>query len=735
MTASDVLARLARYGLWRDPRDPDARAWIDLQATARRKPFDAVAQELAQDPRRFRAAIRRQWFANVLWYSRPIDEVLGRCAAASPGTTLLDALNLHEDQSVPTVPVPLPGERPERPGVVLDGISAVGVSVDQGQKGKKPGFVRKAINLGVDYATERWTLGNIGRVDLPGTAPPDDEETTGQIAVPAMPSTETRVWPRLDAPEYTPAQKPFNVVAGFAVRQQAHVAGGPIVLPKPTTAVPAIDMTVELIVEGVAAPDGCVRTLRVDLASPSNATVSFRLVGLEPDGPEPVRLTTIEIRYVHGGSVCGTASRPLVIGRSNEPSLALPAPGFGTPWLSQPAAATPIAVQQSPSAPDLTIEILKPDGNAAFGSYMCQLRSPYPLVTPVGPFRVDLGQDAKTFARSVVDNVRQYAASPLVDNMIASFGDLAATKLPPEVMDALREVAACVAPDPPSVLLVSAEPYVPWELALINPPLDPSRPPYLGAQVVLGRWLSDRTANAPAPSASRIEKPPPAPPAAIGVDHMAVMVGLYKPASGLAALPAATEEGNTLTTAYRAVRLDATSTALKQLLDATVDFGGQTGGPDAVHFAGHGEFDASRPDASVLLLNDATPIQSQLFRTARYGDGYTPRHQPICFLNACMIGIGNEMLGDMGGFPGNLLRGGFGAMIGALWEVNDAVGRDVAIEFWRRAMPAAPGATGEPVGVILRDLRSKYGVSPTGVPVATYLSYVFYGHPRLTLTR
>ena len=97
-----------------------------------------------------------------------------------------------------------------------------------------------------------------------------------------------------------------------------------------------------------------------------------------------------------------------------------------------------------------------------------------------------------------------------------------------------------------------------------------------------------------------------------------------------------------------------------------------------------------------------------------------------------MAGIGDELLGDMGGFPGNCLKGGFGGVLGALWEVDDKVAHDLALEFWQRALPLG-GAKAEPVGGILRDLRAKYVPDPGTAPVTTYLSYVFYGHPRLTL--
>jgi CHAT domain-containing protein len=213
---------------------------------------------------------------------------------------------------------------------------------------------------------------------------------------------------------------------------------------------------------------------------------------------------------------------------------------------------------------------------------------------------------------------------------------------------------------------------------------------------------------------------------------MAVMAGVYNAPSGLRSLPEAQAEATQLTATYDAVPLAATTQSLRALLAARLEHKFQViGGAEAVHFAGHGEFDPSRPDSSVLFLSDGKPLSSLLFRSAKYGDDL----QPLLFLNACMVGVGGELLGDMGGFPGNCLRGGFGGLLGALWEVDDAVARDVALEFWRRALPTTAGGAPEPVGAILRDLRSKYDPNGTPAPVATYLAYVYYGHPRLTLQR
>jgi CHAT domain-containing protein len=210
---------------------------------------------------------------------------------------------------------------------------------------------------------------------------------------------------------------------------------------------------------------------------------------------------------------------------------------------------------------------------------------------------------------------------------------------------------------------------------------------------------------------------------------MAVMAGMYKAESGLARLPEAEAEASTLQRNYDAVPLPASLQGVKQLLDAKMSRHGQPiGGAEAIHFAGHGDYDPATPDSAVVYLSDGAPLFASLFGSARYGGASSP----MFFLNACMAGIGDELLGDAGGFPGNCLDGGFAGVLGALWEIDDQLAHQVAIEFWRRALPLGDTEP-EPLGAILRNLRAKYVPDAVPAPAATYLAYVYYGHPRLTL--
>jgi hypothetical protein len=508
MSVSATRARLARYGLWLDPQQPEAQAWIAQHAKRVSLSFDEAARRLARDPWGFGAAIRRQWYASVLWYSWPAGQVLHACARAAPNDTLLDALSIHESDSGLPLAVPAPGHIPDRGGVVLDGSTPIAVSSPQAAPpAPAPG--------GFDFDKARTTP------RAPTAAGPQTRS----------PAADIRAWPRLEAPSYSPARVPFDVIVGLSAEKQPHVWGDVLKIPVPAGAT-TVDVTVELIADGVDAPDGWTRVLRINPADPTAAHAIFQLVGRDPAGPEPVHLTTLEVRYVFEGAVCGTASRPLVIGRTSDPALTAPM-GYGTPWLAQPATVAPLALTSGELVADLTVELAKPDRNNANGRYVCRLTSPHAIPLEAGPHEIDLGNDAKTFAKTeVIDLVRQYSGDPIVENLLKSVGDLVAEKLPDAVFDALREVAKRVAPAPPAVLIVSAEPYVPWELARIEPPLDAARPPYLGAQTLLGRWFREGAgsslppAGAVASSVVRIEKPPAQPPAAIPVHDMAVMVGI-----------------------------------------------------------------------------------------------------------------------------------------------------------------------------------------------------------------
>ena len=109
MPAAEVLARLARYGLWRDPAQAPALEWIAARAALYGVAFAEAERRLRRDHARHGVAIRRQIGVNILWYAAEAAEVLERCSAADPAMPLIDVLNLHESDSVPALDaLPMP---------------------------------------------------------------------------------------------------------------------------------------------------------------------------------------------------------------------------------------------------------------------------------------------------------------------------------------------------------------------------------------------------------------------------------------------------------------------------------------------------------------------------------------------------------------------------------------------------------------------------------------------------
>ena len=388
MTASEVLARLARHGFWVDPMRAESREWIEQFAQRVDLSFEEAERRLARDGWNVGLALRRQYHANVLWYAQPLDRVLHECHAADPAAPLLDVLDLHEHDGQPPIALPPDGSTPGNEGVVFLGETPVAISMMLAMAAPPSDAVAPGSIAARDWRAAAADSRPRGAVRGNGGVPP------GAPPVPAL--QVVRAWPRIDAPEYMPAREPFTVAVGLAELQQPGVAGGQIQITAPAGAT-TVEVSVELLSEGLDAPEGWTRTLSIEIAHPTKSTVRFVLVGRDPAGNEPYRLTTLEIRYVLEGTVCGTASRALVIGRPGVTAKPT-AGGFGTPWLAQAPTASPVVLQEEGAAgrsDDRDRQTERQPGN---GQFQCRLYSPHPLTASTGPFPIDLGQDAKTFA-------------------------------------------------------------------------------------------------------------------------------------------------------------------------------------------------------------------------------------------------------------------------------------------------------------------------------------------------
>jgi hypothetical protein len=273
----------------------------------------------------------------------------------------------------------------------------------------------------------------------------------------------------------------------------------------------------------------------------------------------------------------------------------------------------------------------------------------------------------------------------------------------------------------PSVLIYSAEPHVPWELAVVEE-LPGHRQgdtsPFLGARVALGRWPHGEPPPARDPLIRRVR-----------VTERAIVCGDYNRVNGWPKLEAAEKEALGFHDAWPGSALvDAEYHDVRNLI---------RGDPpaDLLHFAMHGQL-SDRASQNGLVLIRRTPeppeplfLQPSQVRAA--ADGLERR--PFVFLNACQVGAGQRILGDYGGMAVAFLAIGAAAIVAPVWSVNDIVASKAAKSFYEVVL----GDEQVPVAEALRAARARFTeatMDTAGLEAATYLAYSYFGHPKLTLT-
>jgi hypothetical protein len=264
--------------------------------------------------------------------------------------------------------------------------------------------------------------------------------------------------------------------------------------------------------------------------------------------------------------------------------------------------------------------------------------------------------------------------------------------MPVEFWLALRAIAARIGSRPPTVLLASWDPYIPWELAVVDDAWDAGQPDLLGAQTVLGRWTYHEQQGVPAP------------PARLELASLGVIGAQYR---GDYRLAEAEQEAVELAARSGDVHVAAQSRPVLDLL---------AGRPavDAVHFALHGQFDASGTEDG-LMMQDRTWLS---YRSVR---GVRTSPVRLAFLNACQVGQGQQALGEPAGMAAALIGIGAGAVVAPLWKVDDRVARTIAQAFYPAVL------AGQSPGEYLRQRRGADSAE-------TVLAYVYFGHPLLKVT-
>jgi CHAT domain len=517
----------------------------------------------------------------------------------------------------------------------------------------------------------------------PLPAPPSPVPISVEPTPPDLGSTQPRTrtaYARLDAPGTVPVGELFTVTVGLAAEPSRQVNQ-----PSPFR-VPDEDftLTVQLSVHGFTIAGG---VSRYQLPVTAAERYPFVLVGLTAvDDPELDQIRTILVSYSVDGGPLGVATRAVRVVPAGSPRV---------PDEAAPAAGGEWGMPDPADRPDLTI-VLRDGDDTAHEALLWTLSSPHAAVPiPAEPVRTRTDRGVPEWAGRMTAGVEERKGSESLRSYLrgiaAEVGDL----IPDAVLAALG-AAAAVNPLP-TVLLLTNEPYIPWELARVPRPWNTGRPAYLGAQTIIGRWLY---------SANRRE---PAPVARLTVRDMAVVSGEYPNAP----LPQAAAEAAELRQRFHARALPARLTPIMNCLEGDPEV-------QVLHLAVHGSFDPSGYRDGIILEDDTTLEPTNIRGVER-----SPVR--LVFLNACQLARGGRALGDYASMATALLRAGAQGVIAPLWKVDDGVAKDVATKFY-----TALGAGTRPAEFLAGE-RAAASIDGEGTPSGTRLAYLFFGHPGLTV--
>ncbi|MGH2556567.1 MAG: CHAT domain-containing protein [Actinomycetota bacterium] len=494
----------------------------------------------------------------------------------------------------------------------------------------------------------------------------------------------------LDCPGVVVAEEEFELSAGISEKPTPGVTGGQITRP-PTSVGPYV-LSVQVVADGFRLAEGA-GSWRRDLQVTADApypTFVLRLAA-EPQ-IERIKPRAIQAMYSVDGQTIGMAVRSVAVVRSQDlVGRAEEVPQEG---------GVDIAIPSGETAPDLTVRIVHSRTEGG-GRLLWTFESPHRLPSSDAPVVADIGLQPEAFAKRLVEQIAAHEGQPGLYQYLMGIGNTVSDQVPEEFWEVLRAIAEQIGGRSPSLLVLSEEPYVPWELAVMDPPLDPSLPPFLSAQVSVGRWVLGQ------------RRPKLPPPTDVQVDALAVVWGVYDRQEWR--LVEAEAEAASLTDKFGALSVDAQAALVIECLK---------GNPKAelLHFAVHGIYNPTGPKEGLILVDgqtlDPLEVRGVKFQTA-----------PFVFLNACQVGTGTAVLGDYAGMAEAFLYAGAAGVIAPLWSIDDALAREIALRFYQETL-----VEGRPPAEVFREERARFIDSPDLVS-STFLAYQFFGNPAMKLSR
>ncbi len=258
-----------------------------------------------------------------------------------------------------------------------------------------------------------------------------------------------------------------------------------------------------------------------------------------------------------------------------------------------------------------------------------------------------------------------------------------------------------------ALLVVSEEPWIPWEIVQLQQPHQRNgserRGPFLCEAFNLLRWP---------PSAGHEDKEGRlhlSPPMTLPTKRIAVVA---PQSAELRAQKPEVEFLLSLSPERQVKMIPAKEETIREHICS--------GNFDAWHFCGHGSL-GDDPHLAGFPLDDGKFLTPQILagNCGSFGDP-----QPLVFMNGCYSGRAGDSLVDIGGWPSAFLRAGAGAFIGSLWQISSEQAFDYMREFYTQWL------TGATLASALHHAREQ----ASGLADPTRLAYTAYGHPAASCT-
>jgi len=303
----------------------------------------------------------------------------------------------------------------------------------------------------------------------------------------------------LDCPDSAIAEEEFTLIVGLGKEQANNVTGGTMI--RPPSSIGPYRLTIQAVADGFMLRTGesWRRELMVTAEAPY-PTVEFHLT---PEAQQKnLQPRIIQAMYSVDGQTMGAAFRPITVVKTAGLLDTL------TPKTVEQG--IDFSIPTNPIAPDLTIRILE-DAERE-GRLLWDFDSPHAdIITALShePIKTYIGQNPQAFTRLLINRVNLREGQEDLYPFLCGIGQEIADKMPTEFWTLFTALIALSKKlkRTPTVLLLSQEPYIPWELAVVEPLLDSNAPPFLSAQVNLGRWvLRQRRPKLPPPTSTQLSK-------------------------------------------------------------------------------------------------------------------------------------------------------------------------------------------------------------------------------------